>query len=294
MNTKELRYFVTLVECNNFTRASEMLFVTQPTISKALKALEENYGQSLVHRRGREIELTQSGEVVYHYAKSILASFSEMELKLADMQQLKAGHITIGIPPMVGHLHSELLQDFIGQYPNIDVSIVEGGGRRLEKSLIDGAIDVAISMLPTHKPQFEYQLLDDYPIYVVLPKHPQWEGEQPLRLSELQDIPFYLYTSEFTITQIIEQLCVKKGFKPKIGVKSSQWDFLAAMVKSGGGVSFMPKPICLKLNADDYCFRTLADDLNWKIALMWDKDRYLSKASEAFVELVRSRAKMSQ
>lgn len=290
MTAKELAYFVTLVETQNFTRASEKLFVTQPTISKALKSLEESSGQALVHRKGRDIELTEAGSVVYEYATSILSNINEMQQRLDDMRELKSGQITIGIPPMVGHLHTELLQIFSRTYPSIEVTVVEGGGRKLEQDLISGAIDIALSMLPTQQQRFEYQSLGDYPIYVVLPKEERWHGDEPIELEQLKEIPFYLYTSEFTITQIIERLCKEKGFTPRVGIKSSQWDFLAAMVKTGLGVSFMPEPICRNLNPEDYCFRTLSDELHWRLALMWSNERYLSKASQAFVDLVKAGA----
>ncbi|WP_261835423.1 LysR family transcriptional regulator [Vibrio ishigakensis] len=289
MTAKELAYFVTLVETQNFTRASEKLFVTQPTISKALKSLEDSAGQPLVHRKGRDIELTEAGKVVYEHAITILNNISEMQQRLDDIRELKSGHITIGIPPMVGHLYTELLQEFSRSHPSIEVTVVEGGGRKIEQDLLSGDIDVALSMLPTREDRFEYESVGDYPIYAVLPKDDKWLGESKLELTELKDIPFYLYTSEFTITQIIERLCKDKGFVPRVGIKSSQWDFLAAMVKSGLGVSFIPEPICRNLNPKDYCFRELSDELRWRLALMWSRERYLSKASQAFVDLVKSR-----
>ncbi|MEZ9675902.1 LysR family transcriptional regulator [Vibrio breoganii] len=287
MTMKELQYFVTLIQSKSFTKASEQLFVTQPTISKALKSLESAYGQALIYRNGRELGLTDAGEIVFQYAQSILFQQQELEVRLNDLKQLKSGKITLGIPPMVGHLYTHLIQEFSLQYPDIEVSIVESGSRKLERAVLDGKIDISITMLTEPDPRFNTWAIGSYPIFAVLPKTQQWKNKQQLDIVELKDLPFYLYNPEFIISEVITQMCLEHGFTPKIGVRSSQWDFLAAMVKSGTGVSFMPEPICKRLNSDDYCFVPIKQNIRWELAAIWSKEHYVSKASEAMLGVIR-------
>ncbi|MDF4985909.1 LysR family transcriptional regulator, partial [Vibrio parahaemolyticus] len=79
MDIKALRYFVELVNEQSFTRASEKLFVTQPTISKMIRSLEQDVGQPLLHREGRRFWLTDAGDIVFQRAQEILAQMSQLE-----------------------------------------------------------------------------------------------------------------------------------------------------------------------------------------------------------------------
>lgn len=288
MTMKELKYFITLVNCKSFTRASEALFVTQPTITKALKSLERTYGEPLIFRNGRDISLTDAGKVIFEHAESVLLQLEAMEVKLRDLQQLKSGQITLGIPPMVGHIYTHLIQQFSQRYPNIEVLIVEGGSRKLELALIEGKLDIAITMYTQPDRRFHLLPIGSYPIYAVLAQAPQWKNRTEMDIDELKELPFYLYNSEFIISEVVTNLCIERGFQPKVGVRSSQWDFLASMVKSGKGVAFMPEPICQKLNADDYCFIPLKQTISWDLAVIWSQEHYVSKSSRAMLELIRS------
>ncbi|MFA0193784.1 LysR substrate-binding domain-containing protein [Vibrio artabrorum] len=285
---KELQYFVTLIRSNSFTKASEQLYVTQPTISKALKSLETTYGQALIYRNGRDISLTEAGEIVFEYAQSILFQQQELEVRLNDLQQLKSGKITLGIPPMVGHLYAHLIQRFALQYPDIEVSIVESGSRKLEAAVLEGKIDISITMLYEPKPKFNTWPIGSYPIFAVLPKTEQWLNVKELDIAELRQFTFYLYSPEFILSEAITEMCLAHGFSPKIGVRSSQWDFLAAMVKSGLGVSFMPEPICNKLNPNDYCFIPMKQHIRWELAAIWSKEHYVSRACQAMLDVIHS------
>ncbi|MEZ9702498.1 LysR family transcriptional regulator [Vibrio sp. 10N.261.46.E12] len=291
MTMKELQYFVTLIRSNSFTKASEQLYVTQPTISKALKSLENTYGQALIYRNGRDIALTDAGQIVFEYAQSILFQQQELEVRLNDLQQLKSGKITLGIPPMVGHLYTHLIQRFSQRYPDIEVSIVESGSRKLEAAVLEGEIDIAITMLSEPNPKFNTWAIGNYPIFAVLPKTEQWQPIEKLDIADLQSLTFYLYSPEFILSEVITKMCLAHGFTPKIGVRSSQWDFLAAMVKSGLGVSFMPEPICNRLNPNDYCFIQVEQNIRWELAAIWSNEHYVSRASQAMLDVIRSSEK---
>ena len=112
MDIRALRYFVELVREKSFTRASEKLFVTQPTISKMIRNIEEELGQPLLNREGRRFTLTDSGQVLFNRAQTILAEMQQLEAELADLQSLQHGRLTLGIPPMVGHVYADLIRAY--------------------------------------------------------------------------------------------------------------------------------------------------------------------------------------
>ncbi|WP_029306096.1 LysR family transcriptional regulator, partial [Aeromonas dhakensis] len=175
MDIRALRYFVELVREQSFTRASEKLFVTQPTISKMIRNMEEELGQPLLSRAGRRFTLTDSGRVLFNRAQTILAEMQQLEAELADLQSLQFGRLALGIPPMVGHVYADLIRAYRSRYPKVELSIVEYGGRRIEQAVLEGELDLAITMLPTREEGALSVLdLDQYPIQVVLPDLPRW------------------------------------------------------------------------------------------------------------------------
>ncbi len=288
MDIRALRYFVELVREKSFTRASEKLFVTQPTISKMIRNMEEELGQPLLNREGHSFTLTDSGQVLFARGQLILAQMQQLEAELADLQSLQHGRLALGIPPMVGHVYADLIRAYRSRYPKVELSIVEYGGRRIEQAVLEGELDLAITMLPTKEEGVLSALeLDCYPIQVVLPDLPRWRGGSEIRLAELQEEPFLLYTQAFTLSERLEQACQQAGFTPQVAARSSQWDFLTAMVRSGMGVAFLPEPICRRLTPDGLVLRPLLPELSWRLGVIWPAKRYLSRTAEAWLALCR-------
>lgn len=288
MDIRALRYFVELVREKSFTRASEKLFVTQPTISKMIRNMEEELGQPLLNREGHSFTLTDSGQVLFAHGQLILAQMQQLEAELADLQSLQHGRLALGIPPMVGHVYADLIRAYRSRYPKVELSIVEYGGRRIEQAVLEGELDLAITMLPTKEEGVLSALeLDCYPIQVVLPDLPRWRGDSEIRLADLQEEPFLLYTQAFTLSERLEQACQQAGFVPQVAARSSQWDFLTAMVRSGMGVAFLPEPICRRLTPDGLVLRPLLPELSWRLGVIWPAKRYLSRTAEAWLALCR-------
>ena len=103
----------------------------------------------------------------------------------------------------------------------------------------------------------------------------------------MKEEPFLLYTQAFTLSERLEQGCAEAGFVPQVAARSSQWDFLTAMVRSGMGVAFLPEPICRRLTPDGLVLRPLVPELSWRLGVIWPRDRYLSRTAEAWLALCR-------
>lgn len=286
MDIKALRYFVELINQQSFTRASEKLFVTQPTISKMIRSLEQEIGQPLLHRQGHRFWLTDAGHIVYLRAQEILTHFTQLEAELIDLNQLQGGQLRLGIPPMVGHLYAGLIRQYRQTYPAVEMTIVEYGGRKIEQAVLDGELDVAITMLSRHAEQHLSTLvLDSYPIYAVLPQTMPWTAMTTIDWPSLKEAPFYLYTEEFTLSDYVHQQCLAHGFTPQIAARSSQWDFLVALVKSGIGVAFLPEPLCLRIQNEGVLIKPLNPSIDWTLSVIWHSERYVSRTAEAWIQL---------
>jgi len=288
MDIKALRYFVELVNEKSFTRASEKLFVTQPTISKMIRSLEEEIDQPLLHRQGRHFSLSEAGEIVYQRALEILAQMSQLEAELVDLNQLKRGHLRLGIPPMVGHVYAGLIRQYRQRYPEVEMTIVEYGGRKIEHAVAEGELDVAVTMLSIN-PDLALTVipLDAYPICAVLPDTAPWNTMSAIHWQDIKSEPFYLYTDDFTLSDYIDNICQNENIVPYVAARSSQWDFLVALVKSGVGVAFLPEPLCHRIQGEGIVVKTMTPSIDWRLGAIWHSERYVSRTAEAWLNLCR-------
>ena len=169
MDLRALRYFVAVVRLASFTRAAEQLFVTQPTISKMIRSLEDSLGEPLLVRDGRQIRPTPAGSIVLEHAERMLREASHLHEDLAGLRGLTHGQLCLGIPPMVGPLIVPLLASFRARHPGIRPRFTESGGLALEAAVSRGEVDLAISVLPVSDDSLAVAPMADYPLWAVLP-----------------------------------------------------------------------------------------------------------------------------
>ena len=232
MDIRTLRYFVEVVRQQSFTRAAEKLFVTQPTISKMLKNLEDELNCTLLIRDGRKLLLTDTGRVVFERGLAILAEFRQLEAELGDINHLNKGLLRLGIPPMVGMLMAGPIGLFRQRYPGVELKVSEFGGLTVQQAVMNGELDVAMTALPVEEESGLATLpVFSHPLCVLVPRSGQWTTCQSVSPEALAEHPLLIYNEDFALSRQLMQLFSEHDVKPRIAVRSGQWDFLAAMVR---------------------------------------------------------------
>ena len=119
MELRDLQLFMAVVEEESYTKAAARMYVSQPTLSKSIKRLEEELAITLLHRTTRKVAVTEEGRVVYDYAKRIVNTKEALDRSLQDMRDVQRGTIRIGIPPLIGTLFfPEIAQQFHQKFPH--------------------------------------------------------------------------------------------------------------------------------------------------------------------------------
>lgn len=289
MDIRALRYFVAVVQQQSFTRAAEQLYVTQPTISKMVRQLEEELGCALLRREGRRLHLTDSGQAVYQRGLAILQEFHQLEAQIGDINQLKTGELRLGIPPMVGMQIAGSISAFQRRYPGVQLHIAESGGLTAQQAVLSGALDIALTALPV-EPGLPLNTLElmRHPLCVLVSRSAAWHARPHLTLAELAQHPLLILNEEFALNRQLMQAFQREGITPQIALRSGQWDFLAAMVQAGMGVAVLPEPICQRLDPQSLAWLPLASALEWRIGLIWREGSYLSRSVEAWISCCRT------
>jgi len=172
MSDKELLYIITIAKEGSVSKAAKKLYVAQPSLSQALKRIEQELNTKLFIRASKGLKLSVSGEYYYKYAKQILKLYEEMKLEIADIEKLQSGSINLGT---TNHLSLVLLPEIISKfskiYPNININITENPSKQLFTDLEQGNISFAIMHLLSEDKddkRFSYEILskEDFLILV--------------------------------------------------------------------------------------------------------------------------------
>ncbi|MCP3129697.1 LysR family transcriptional regulator [Shewanella sp. KJ2020] len=288
---KTLQCFLTLVETENFTRAAQKCFITQPTLSKIIQRLEESLGETLLIRNNQKVELTQAGQIFEHSAREILGQWHRLQEDMSNLSGLKTGRLRLGVCPMMSSLIIGLLTSFRKRYPGIELQMYEYGGFGCEQALLNNSLDIAFTALPTtHETELVNQPLTKYPLLACLPEgHPLADKPQ-IQWQDFEPYPFILYNEDFSLAKLINRLSRKAGVQLNIAFRSGQWDFLAAMVEADMGVAILPEPICHRLSTSKLVFKPMQPALTWDLALIWRQSLPLTPAANALLELSKQKA----
>ncbi|PIW59683.1 LysR family transcriptional regulator [Shewanella sp. CG12_big_fil_rev_8_21_14_0_65_47_15] len=288
---KTLQCFLILVETENFTRAAQKCFITQPTLSKIIQRLEESLGETLLIRNNQKVELTQAGQLFEHSAREILGQWHRLQEDMSNLSGLKSGRLRLGVCPMMSSLIIGLLTSYRKRYPGVEVQMYEYGGFGCEQALLNNSLDIAFTALPTtHETELVNQPLTKYPLLACLPDSHPLATKSHLSWQDFEPYPFILYNEDFSLAKLINRLSRKAGVQLNIAFRSGQWDFLAAMVEADMGLAILPEPICQKLSNSKLIFRPMQPALTWDLALIWRQNLPLTPAANALLELSKQKA----
>jgi len=289
---KQLRSFTEVMRKGGFTQAAQTLHVSQSAVSKQVAQLEQSLGVTLIDRSGAQLNLTAAGTVVLQHAEAMLRLREEMHRELDDLSHLARGELRLGLPLLGSNtLFANLFAAYRQRYPNISIQLLEGGSLAIEQAVLSGELELGGALTPSD-PAFAYQPFCDEPLDALLPADHPLAGNQQVQLGELADTPFLLYQRSFVLNDRLLQACQAAGFTPKEGGRSGQADFLAALVAAGQGVVLLPSVVARGLVRPGVIRLRLVEPshLRWDIAFIWREGAYLSRAAQAWLELLRERA----
>lgn len=289
MDIRHLQYFMEVARHRSFTKAAEALYITQPTISKTIKNIEEELDIVLFDRRGKKIELTDAGEIMLEQARHIVKSFQSLSSELKDLQNLKKGHIRIGLPPMVGSsFFPEVIGQFHEQYPEVTIQIFEDGAKKVELDVESGLLDIGVTVLPTDDELFHsFSFVQEKLMLIVHPSH-DLAGRESVSLVELEAEPFVLFREDFALHDRIITECIRVGFQPHVVYESSQWDLISGMVAANLGIALLPETICREVDKSRIQILPLKDPaIPWQLGMIWCKDRYMSFATQEWIHFTQ-------
>ncbi|MFD2682615.1 LysR family transcriptional regulator [Bacillus seohaeanensis] len=288
MDIQHLKYLVEVAKHKNFTKASQSLHVSQPSISKMIKSLEAELQVTLLDRSERKVELTDAGKLVFEQAVKILQMVEDVHSSVNELVHIKKGTINMGLMPTLGvMLFPSVIAGFKKEYPQIDIQMAEASGKLLERKVLEGEVDLGITVLPVHSEMFEsIPLLKEELVVIADPEH--WLSERKfVSLSDLENEDLILFTEEFVLHDVVKQACLESGIEPNVVNESSLWDIVGEMVVAQFGISIVPLSVANRFKGRVSVVSITSPTVNWELALIYRKNKYLSYATREFIAYIQ-------
>lgn len=283
MNIKQLKYFMTIAEERQITAAAKKLHIAQPPLSYQLGLLEQELGVTLVKRGPRNVELTDAGQLLYKRAAQILDMTSSTAREVECYGKGMRGVLSIGaVSSSGGIVPNERMLQFTKHYPDIQFEIHEGNTFAIIEMLEKGIIDLGIVRTPFQNEHFHCQYSAPEPMAAVMTKERVCgKCEDKITLQELKKEPLIIYRR---FENLIQDAFSAEGISPFICCLNDDARTTYTWAQKGFGIGILPKSALLVLNSKLICKDILCDKLITQIAVIWEKNRYLSPLAQSFVE----------
>ncbi|MEU3275399.1 LysR substrate-binding domain-containing protein [Saccharomonospora sp. NPDC006951] len=243
MELHQLRYVAAVADAGSFTRAAEVLYLAQPSLSVQIRKLEKELGVALFERLGRKVTLTTAGEAFLEHARPALFHLERAREEAVAVRDLQRGRLAIGALPSVGAtLLPKVLADYRAAYPDVELRLIEHNvSAEFERMVQVGELDLAVVRAPWERPGITGRVLIREPMVAMLPPGHRLADRAELDLAELSGDDFVGMQQGSGLRSILETACRRHGFTPKVTVETEQLSVLCGMVRNGVGVSVVPR-----------------------------------------------------
>lgn len=289
MDIKQISYFMAVAQEGSFSRAAEKLEVSQPTLSMAVKKLEEELGAELFYSFNRRQNLTDEGLRLKEGAAKLLEVYQETIENVKISDHVGSGVVTLGLSPLFGAcFFGDLIPSFAAAYPDIKINMIEDGANKIDELVERGEVDLAVTLNTERTASFASCHFSTQRNVALLHKNHPLSNARSITVADLKEDSFAIFNQDFILNRQIMSACHAAGFRPKIALLSSQWDFMVELVSRKRAVSILPKPVLDKHPDPNVVCVPLTDSMKyWDIVLAWNKQKYMSKSCRLFLEYIR-------
>ena len=245
MDEHKLKVFCTVVETKSFSRASEIIRLTQPAVSLQIQALEEIFETKLFDRSGSDITLTKAGEIFYKYAQEINSLYMSADKELDGFVTPFKGIVKIGASSTIGnYVLPAVISGFRRKFPKIDIHLVINNTKNIVDFLNAGKIDIALVEGDIKKQKLAVEkLISDEMVLIMSPLHPLAK-RSTVSILEVAKEPFVIREEGSGTRQMIEKFLIRHGIQPqnlKIEFIMGSMESIKGAVEEGLGVTIISK-----------------------------------------------------
>ena len=294
MTLRHMRIFVSVFQKNSITKAAQELHLAQPSVSLAVRELEDYYGIRLFDRIGRHIAPTECGKEFYRYAVHIVSLFNVMEKKMRNWDTF--GTLRIGASITIGtHILPVLIHRYQDQFPDLMIEAKVSKSASVEDEIIHNGIDLGlIETQPSHPDLRAVPFMTDSMCAITAPDHPL-ASVKSISLAELSRFPFLMREKGSAGRKLLDAAFSLQQMTVSPRWESTSTQALVKAVAEGLGVSVLPYLI-VKKDIEEGTVRQipLNQPIRRNLNVIYHKSKFLTDNMKSFIELCKKYGKSAK
>ncbi len=288
MNLVQLKYFQAVCIYQTVSAAAAYLHISQPSLSNAIKELENEFGVILFQRYHRGMKLTPAGEVLFKMCQDLLSRAEQLENIMNDLGKERK-NLRLGVPPMIGSLFlPHIYREFLPEHPEIRLEITESGRQELLQKLSEDYLDMVF--LPHDRPLdpgLSVLPIDQLEIVCCTTKNHPLSRLKTVSPSALADVPLVLFKNSFFQTEEIKKWFAVEHVTPNILLQTEQLSTVLTIISNHIAAGFMFRHLIE--THQDFVPIPMQTPLFVNVSLVWKKDAYFFSCMRKFKEYVHQK-----
>ena len=288
---KQLRVLKAIANERNFTKAAKALYISQPSLSKQIKLLEESLDIILINRKKNNVSLTENGKIFLQYAERILALCEESYRTLVDLKNGERGTLTIGASQTIGtYLMPRIVGLFAQTHPQITLQVQVNSTRMIAQAVLNRTIDIAVVggevPIELKKKLITEDFVQDQFALIISKSHP-FAKKKCIKKNDLYHLKFIALDSNSTIRKFIDKTLLQNNINPRqleIIIQLNSIEAIKTAVSLGLGAAFVSSSAIEKeIKLETIEIINIENiTINRKLSIISNTDSYKSKAFELF------------
>lgn len=291
MELGQLDAFVQVAALHSFSKAAEVLYLTQPSVTARIQTLERELGENLFERTGRSVKLTDAGQTFLVYAERALKDVQEGKDALEALRNAEFGNLRIGSAVTIStYVLPRILKSFRSHYPGVDVSVRTGRSDQVLELLLNDEVQVGLVRSLVH-PEIEAIHLYDDEVILVTDHNHGFAQSRTARIEEVSRQPLIFFDKGSSYYGLIHGIFRESSLVPTHAMQLDSMEATKKMVEEGLGIAILPRVSVereLKLGILVEVEITGAPRIKRQIALIYRRNRTHARTVIAFVETLHN------
>ena len=285
MEIRHLKYFLTISRLGSFTKASEELCVTQPTLSHQMKQLEAELGCDLLDRSSRSIRLTGAGEIFTRYANRAIKEIEDGRAAIQGYQGLQIGAVVIGvISAFTNNLLPPILSEFFRTYPGIRVKVVELPTGEMQRQIRDGDLAFGLGYGPESTEFISVDELFREELMLIVSKRHSFANRAYVSIKDIVGTKLALLSTEYASRRLTDMAFLEVMAKPDIAMEMNSIDAILETVGDSQLATIMTQRMAL--NYKKLIAIPLRPEISRTAAIFRRENASLSPAAEILIDML--------
>jgi DNA-binding transcriptional LysR family regulator len=295
MQLETLKIFCDLVETKSLSRAAERNFVTQSAVSQQVRGLEEKFKRRLLERMrgGREVGLTEEGEVFYQESRQIVNAYAQLEERMRTLTGTVSGTVHVATVYSIGlHELPAVIRRFMAEHPEAKIDLEYSRTTRIVRDVLAGTVELGVVAYPEKKRGLSVVPLGGDRLVLICPPGHALAKHKKVRARDLNNQDFVLFERDIPTRRAIDKILRAHGVTVRRVAEFDNIETIKRAVEVGIGAAIVPSPSVIdEARVGSLAVVALAE-AEWRrsVGVIYRSDRTLGTAAKKFIQLLREKS----